>query len=278
MPAQTVEKSKPLRYVEMPPAPDVAALVATYWSFTARSLPSPDFTHRVWPDGCTGLVIGRIPVRGCISRVVGASTSASEVPLFVGSHYWGIRFRPDAGGPCCARDAVALRDTSIEAEECFGAALAPLQAALLALPDTEDDRAATVVLDAWVRALLPRAVRIDPLVTAAVDQIVASDGTATIASIAARLAISPRHLQRRFRSATGLSPKEYASIRRGRAALKRLATADDRNAPVALSRLAADTGYADQSHLTRECARLTTFTPASLIDRLGDITHDRLVD
>jgi hypothetical protein len=35
--------------------------------------------------------------------------------------------------------------------------------------------------------------------------------------------------------------------------------------PAELARLAAEAGYADQSHLTRECVRLSALSPAALL-------------
>ena len=54
---------KPLRYVEMPAASPLSALVATYWGLSIRALPHPGFTHRIWPDGCATLAI-------CTTRVM----------------------------------------------------------------------------------------------------------------------------------------------------------------------------------------------------------------
>jgi len=44
------------------------------------------------------------------------------------------------------------------------------------------------------------------------------------------------------------------------------------------SAIAAEAGYADQAHLTREVGRLTRFSPSRLEERLDVIDHARLVD
>ena len=59
----------------------------------------------------------------------------------------------------------------------------------------------------------------------AVAAIVATNGLVPIADIATLLGIGVRSLQRRFRAATGVTPKEFATLRRGRTALKRVASA-----------------------------------------------------
>lgn len=270
--------AKPLHYVEMRAAPALAGVVASYWGFSIHALPHPGFTHHVWPDGCAGLAISSALDRPPVAVVVGATVTAATVAVHQGEQYWGIRFRPEAGGPCCGRSATAMRDQHINARDVFGDALTPLIALLSAFRDADDAPRAAAALDQWLLDTLPPALPIDALVRAAVDLIIADDGTRPMSSVATRLGITPRQLQRRFRAATGLTPKEYASIRRGRAALKRIALPHPGSAPAGLSQLAAASGYADQAHLTREMGRLTTFSPAVLAERLDDITHGRLVD
>lgn len=96
--------------------------------------------------------------------------------------------------------------------------------------------------------------------------------------VAHTLHVTLRQLQRRFRAATGLTPKEYANIRRARAALKRVLMGESTRALGGWARVAADSGYADQAHLARECARLLDLTPTMLSSRLDEIRHDRLID
>lgn len=276
--ANTREPAKPLHYVEMPSTPALAGVVATYWGFSIHALPHPAFTHHVWPDGCAGLVISSALDRPPVGVVVGATTKAATVAVHPGEQYWGIRFRPEAGAPCCGRSATTMRDQLLDARHVFGDALESLIASLSTFRDADDAPRAATALDRWLLHTLPPVLPIDALVRAAVDLIVAEDGTRPMSRVATQLAVTPRQLQRRFRAATGLTPKEYAGIRRGRAALKRIAAPDPGSAPAGLSQLAAASGYADQAHLTREMGRLTTFSPAVLAERLDDIAHGRLVD
>ncbi len=267
-----------MRYVEMPSSPALAGLVATYWGFTIHTLPHPAFIHRVWPDGCATLAICSVEGQAPVAVIVGASSMATEVPVHAGEQYWGIRFRPEAGGPCCGRTAVELRDRRVDAVEVFGDALSPLVERLSDFRDADDAPRVAEVFDAWLLANISPSLPVDALVRDAVDRIIANDGTGTIAAVADGLGVTTRHLQRRFRTATGMTPKQYASIRRARAALKRIAMPEPGAAARGLSDLAAASGYADQAHLTREVSRLTTFTPMVLAERLDEIAHDRLVD
>jgi AraC-like DNA-binding protein len=103
----------------------------------------------------------------------------------------------------------------------------------------------------------------DPLVSEAVHALMpwrAHDVT----SLTASLYISETQLRRRCRTAVGLAPKVLHRMLRfqGFLALVQQAIAQ-RRAPTddGLALLALRAGYADQSHLTRECVRLTGVSP-----------------
>jgi AraC-like DNA-binding protein len=87
---------------------------------------------------------------------------------------------------------------------------------------------------------------------------------AEVASLSTSLHISETQLRRRCRTAVGLAPKVLQRMLRfqGFLALVQQAIAHGR-APTddGLAVLAIRTGYADQSHLTRECVRLTGVPP-----------------
>jgi AraC-like DNA-binding protein len=80
----------------------------------------------------------------------------------------------------------------------------------------------------------------------------------TVAELARTLAISERALRRRFNDAIGYGPKKLDRIIRFRRFLRAAAM------PGA-GGLAAELGYADQAHLTRECRELSGLTPGELL-------------
>ncbi|MEO7360660.1 MAG: helix-turn-helix transcriptional regulator [Gemmatimonadaceae bacterium] len=266
---------RPLQYVEVEPSPALSDIVMSYWGFRVHALPTPDFVHRVWPDGCASLVMGFMKNAPTISIVVGASIVAGAVPVYAGDQYWGIRFRPESGAVSCGRDAKTLRDGRFLAVDVFGEGMHTLIADIQSLIDPD---AVARVMDAWLLQRRVHADAIDVLVRRAVQHIVHTDGTCSMQDVADALQVGPRQLQRRFRAATGLTPKEYANIRRARAALKRVALGESSGVLGGWARLAAESGYADQAHLTREWTRLMTVTPTVMSSRLDDIAHDRLVD
>ncbi len=78
-----------------------------------------------------------------------------------------------------------------------------------------------------------------------------------IAWLADEIGWSRSHLVDRFRREVGLSPKRFARVARFRSAFDRLATA------TSLATVAAECGYADQSHLTHEFREMAGETPSS---------------
>jgi AraC-like DNA-binding protein len=89
------------------------------------------------------------------------------------------------------------------------------------------------------------------------------DPDRSLLELAAGLAVSPHHLSRIFRRATGHSIARHRMRLRARTALERLA-GGERD----LARLAAEVGFADQSHLCRVVRSETGSTPAALRARL----------
>lgn len=71
-------------------------------------------------------------------------------------------------------------------------------------------------------------------------------------------AISPRSMQRHFLSAMGMTPKQFAQIRRACRAMDLLRQG------VAPAAVAAEVGYSDQPHLTRALKAIMGRTPGEL--------------
>jgi AraC-like DNA-binding protein len=81
----------------------------------------------------------------------------------------------------------------------------------------------------------------------------------SLPELARALAVSPHHLSRVFASATGRTISRHRMRLRARAAMERIA-GGERD----LARMAADLGFADQSHLCRVVRAETGTTPAAL--------------
>lgn len=90
------------------------------------------------------------------------------------------------------------------------------------------------------------------------EQILASAGRVRVEHLAAEVGWSRRRLWSRFRSQIGLNPKRAARLVRFDQAAHRLAAGQS------AARVAAESGYADQSHLHREVLDFTGTTPLAV--------------
>ncbi|MGW8554439.1 helix-turn-helix domain-containing protein [Streptomyces tubercidicus] len=109
---------------------------------------------------------------------------------------------------------------------------------------------------------------VDPQVAWAWDRIVDSRGRVRIDELAAEVGWSRKRLWSRFRAQTGLPPKRAAKLVRFDHAVHRLAAGEE------AARIAADSGYADQSHLHRDVLEFTGVTPATVAREPGLAVED----
>jgi AraC-like DNA-binding protein len=99
---------------------------------------------------------------------------------------------------------------------------------------------------------------VDPEVAWAWRRIVVTRGMVRVDRLAAEVGWSRRRLWSRFQSQLGLPPKRAARLVRFDHAAHRLAAGDG------VARVAAESGYADQSHLHRDVVAFTGVTPVAL--------------
>jgi AraC-like DNA-binding protein len=115
-----------------------------------------------------------------------------------------------------------------------------------------------------VAAGRPATVRERRSLADAAHETLAADPDRSLPELAADLGVSPHHLSRIFRAAAGHPLSRHRMRLRVRAALERLAGGER-----SLARLAADLGFADQSHLCRVIRSETGHTPSALRRALG---------
>ncbi|MET8981922.1 helix-turn-helix domain-containing protein [Streptomyces sp. NPDC004539] len=99
---------------------------------------------------------------------------------------------------------------------------------------------------------------VDPEVAWAWHRIVGSRGLVRVDGLATEVGWSRKRLWSRFRSQLGLPPKRAVKLVRFDHAVHRLVAGEG------AARVAADAGYADQSHLHRDVMAFTGATPATV--------------
>ncbi len=255
---------KPFIYAEHAPAAPLSDHVLTYWEFDVRLDSGEQFLHHVWPDGCISLVTVRHGGALVVANVIGPGVEARRVVVEGGWSYRGIRFWPDAGGASLGVESILLRGRSVPLDGVLGGRGLELARTLAGATDLQEAAHAT---DLW----LTRNVALPPIhagVRNAVRRIAQSRGDIAITQLAEEANVGMRQLQRKFRSAVGLTPKEFARVRRMRSGIAAVLHGKKQ-----WSTLAASLGYSDQSHLIRDLGEMTGFTPGGLEARLDRIEH-----
>ena len=112
------------------------------------------------------------------------------------------------------------------------------------------------ILEAALAARLPRVRAMHPAIAAIIEEM---PSLRTVESAVAASGLSHRHFIASFRHAVGLAPKAYLRVLRFQRALQALRVGE--NSSLAL--LAAEAGYSDQAHFSREFVELAGTTPAA---------------
>jgi AraC-like DNA-binding protein len=81
---------------------------------------------------------------------------------------------------------------------------------------------------------------------------------------------SPRHVERRIKSFSGRSLREWQSIVRTEGLFFAARDRHDAGRPFDWATMALDEGFADQAHMTRAVRRITGFTPAEFARRFAE--------
>jgi AraC-like DNA-binding protein len=239
---------------ERPPAPALAGHLASVWIQRVAPDAAP-YTHRTIPHGSIELSVQL----GSPPQVTGPQTGPVIDTLAPGTTVVGVRFHPGAAPAVLGLPASELVDLTVPWEELRGPVGVALGESIAAAASPQ---AAAAILEQSVLHLLADADTPDPVVRAAVLRL-QPWSTADISSLPSSLYISARQLRRRSLAAVGLAPKVVQRMLRfqGFLALAQAHAPESADLPM----LAADTGYADQSHLTRESLRLSGLTPRVLL-------------
>jgi AraC-like DNA-binding protein len=188
-----------------------------------------------------------------------------------------IRFRPGGALAFVRHDATALTSAVYPLEDVLnGRAASSLRDRVLASRSVPEKFAAA---EAW---LLEQAGTALPLNSAAAHlaQQLGRPGL-RVRDAVAETGFTERHVLSLFRRWIGVSPKQYARISRFQHLLQSLASSGAEDPGLAApalpppdwARVAAETGYADQSHLTHEFQAFAGTTPGAYVAAYSGLTN-----
>jgi AraC-like DNA-binding protein len=238
-------------YRELAPSRDLYSLVACRWVREQGDEPSD--STLVLPDGCVDLLW-----RNDELILAGTDRTAWRSAVSPRQRILGLRLRPGVAGAVLGMPASEVLDVHTRLEDLLGRWANEL-----------GERIAESNGDEEVFELLEKSVstRIedggpDPLVLAATRRL--GFPGARVDRLAESLGISDRQLRRRFHQSVGYGPKTLDRVLRFRRLVAQAGAVATGESD--LARIAADLGYADQAHMTRDCLRLSGLTPVQLAE------------
>ncbi len=202
------------------PSAELARFVAWYWVVT-WDLTAP-YDQRVLAHPVVNIVFGEGP-----PTIYGPRTRLSTRTLVGRGRVVGVMFRPAGYRPFHDAPLRTLVDTES--------------------PYRIDLPVDLAVIDAHLATLVPRRRQASEDTTEVVEHIASDPAMVRVGALAAEVGVSERQLERRFADHVGLSPKTVIRRYRLYEAAERA-----RSGRVDWAQLAAELGYSDQSHLSRE--------------------------
>lgn len=205
--------------------------------------------HLVIPDNCADILLELEP-DGSVAdaSVVGVMTR----PVHVAArpvHLVGLRFRPGWLAPLLRVDAAVVRDARVPLSS-----VAPSWARAL-----ESDHPLARLLDEVGTSVAAHRGP-TPVVRAVLDEVRTNPTELRVESVCRAQGVSRQFLARVFNQQVGIGPKFVARV--SRLARVRGAMSSRRGD---WARLAAESGFADQSHLVREMRALAGAVPTALL-------------
>ena len=234
------------------PSDALAPFVDYYWIPRWDLRGQPSYEQTILPHPNVNLVFeaSGAGIFGVDRRLF--TRSLSGLGLAFGVRFTAGGFRPFWQGPISQ-----LTDRVVPAARLFGPRAEKARQAIMGGPDPDgraaDERAADDArmigfAEALLHSVLPERDPLAEQAAALVARITDDPGLRRVDQLSASAGMTPRTLQRLFADYVGVSPKWV--MRRAR--LHEAAERADSGEPVDWACLAADLGYADQAHLTRD--------------------------
>ena len=182
-----------------------------------------------------------------------------------GTHLVSSRLHPLAATELFGLRAAAAANSIIDLEMLVGSDARELREKLLS---AGSPLARFTILESLLRQLRPLSIQVPDFVRGAVTRLDETHGNVRVGELHEDLNVSRKHLAVSFNRYVGLSAKAYARTQRFVWTVDRLKESED----VEWSRIAAEAGYSDQSHLVRDFRRVGAASPTEYLRRF---TPDR---
>ncbi|HKP70295.1 MAG TPA: helix-turn-helix domain-containing protein [Pyrinomonadaceae bacterium] len=263
-----------MNYQESRPTSDLCQIVKCYWAleYDKQHGSQPEL---VLPDGCPEIVFN---LSDRFLRVHSDSEERQPGTLFAGQmsrsimlrpsgsvKLFGVRLQPAGASSLVNFPVSEITDAIVGFDDACGREGRELEERLN-LATTFEER--IWIFEAWVRTKRSQTVNRDQLASEASLLIAEGRGSHSISTIANRIGVSERRLERHFKHRIGISPKTFSRIVRFQAVVRSV----QNDMTVDVLETALDLGYYDQSHLIRDFREFSGITPQAFFERTHQIS------
>ena len=227
---------------ELRPSPPLRGVVDRFWICDCAFTSTSDDPFEVLPDGCVEVVFALGDARGQM-LAFGTATQGRLFPTQPDTVYLDMRLLPARLCGLIDAKADSLTDRHNELDRLGEARADDLLAQLVEAVSVE---AKVAVLERHVHQAWRAQSQLAGL-DRAVAAIQRHAGDIRVEQLIEDASLSRRQLERQFRAAVGLTPKQFCRVVRFQHVLAKL-----RDGQLNRAALAAELGFADQSHLRRD--------------------------
>jgi len=256
-----------MRYRTFPPSPRLARYLECFWTLESQEKTSIASPERILPDGCVELIFNladlfkRYHFDGAMEmqpRTIIAGQMqhhaliepAGRVKLF------GVRFHPGGAYRFLHFPLSELTNKIISFDDVwsrFGKELAEK------IEASRSVRERINLIEKAFISRLDQRLEDNERIDAVVRMIVERDGLISIDRLQKNLGISDRHLERKFKSLVGISPKFFCRILRFQKVFQEVAL----HRKLGWSFIASECGYYDQAHFIRDFKEFSGQNPSA---------------
>lgn len=255
-----------MNYQIYTPSQELQPFVKCFWSLDDDEKKVP-VKQRVLPDGCMEMIFhygdlyrqyfedGSSIIQPR-SFVFGQITRYIEIAPTGISGIFSARFLPDGISPFLKMPVTQLENKAVSLKDIFNEDGNILEEKVLNATNN-DDRIRQI--ETFLLSKLTEQNTIDAITKSCVDIILQSQGQIGITTLAGKMNIHRRNMERKFTSVIGISPKQLAKVARLQATLKMLGQKKFTN----LTEIAYENGYFDQAHFIKDFKEFTGINPKS---------------
>jgi AraC-like DNA-binding protein len=235
---------------QYPPSPGLAPFVDYYWIVRWDLRGEPAYEQAVLPHPNVHLTFEpeRTAIYGVITKLFLRKLEGQGVTL-------GVRFWPGGFRPFWPEPIARLTGQVVPAVQLLGPDAEQARQVVVTDPD---DAALVARVEGLLEAIRPARDPVAEQAASMVARIVEDPALRRVDQLAATFERPVRRVQRLFSDYVGVSPKWV--MRRAR--LHDAALRAEQGGPVDWAELAADLGYSDQAHLTRDFTTIIGEPPA----------------